>query len=140
MSTPEAPPSRDWVDPGPRGRPSSRRGGIGVHGLALALTLAVLVAWGGLVALALTQAALPPEAKGRAMAVFPVGWSKAATLAAILDAGGGVVEHTGPGNVWIVASPAPGFAQRLRQEGAWGVFNPVQGQWLATVGCFYLLP
>ena len=90
-----------------------------VHGLAVALLAAVLFAWAGLVALVVRAADLPPKAAGTMVAVFPPGFDEADALAAVVRADGLPVRTTWLGNVWVVHGPAPGFAGRVREEGAW---------------------
>ena len=59
------------------------------------------------------------EAAGTMVTVFPPGFDEADALAAVVRADGLPVRTTWLGNVWVVHGPAPGFAGRVREEGAW---------------------
>ena len=101
------------------------RGGSRHHRLAAGLLAAVVLAWVGVVALAVRDAALPPEARGSVVAVFPPTLSGAEVLATVARADGRPVRTTWLPNAWIVHGPAPGFAGRLEAAGAWGAFASV---------------
>ncbi|MGQ9371517.1 hypothetical protein [Azospirillum sp. ST 5-10] len=87
------------------------------HGVALALGAAVLAAWLGAMALALREAALPPETGGTVLAVFPPGTPGDAAFAAVVRAGGEPVRQTWLGFAWVARGREPGFVGRLNGEG-----------------------
>lgn len=111
---------------------SSLRAG---HWLAALLAVGVLVAWLGAMALAVRDAALPPEASGTVLAVFPSSLGERDALAAVTRAGGRPIRTTWIPGIWVVTDDEPGFAARLAAEGAIGVYGDVPiGPQLA--GCF----
>jgi hypothetical protein len=95
------------------------------HGLAAVLAAAVLVVWLGLMVVSWRAAALPPQASGTVLAVFPPRHSEADIFAAILRAGGRPVRATWLGFAWIAHGDEPGFVANLRTEGAVGAFDDV---------------
>jgi hypothetical protein len=112
----------------------------GSHKLALGFFAAVVIAWAGLFALTLKQAALPPEASGRVVAVYPLGWSAAASMAAALRTEGRLVRETWLPNILEVASNDPGFAGRLQQAGAVGVYRAQPFDLFMLAGCTGMPP
>lgn len=88
------------------------------HRLAAALFGGVLVVWLGLIALVLRAAALPPEAAGTVLAVFPPGIAEEDAFRAIVWAGGNPVRRVDLPGTWVVNDEAPGFAGRLDEAGA----------------------
>lgn len=110
------------------------------HGLALGLFLAILLAWAGLLGLTLRQAALPPEASGRVIAVYPFGWNGEASVAAALATEARLVRQTWLGNALELASDDPGFAARLRQTGAIAVYRAQPLDLITLAGCTGMPP
>lgn len=105
------------------------------HRVALLLGGAVLAVWAGFMALALNDAALPPESDGMVLAVFPPGTSEEATFTALVRAGGEPVRQTWLGFAWVARGEGEGFVGRLHREGAWAAYGtiPVAGPVLG--GC-----
>lgn len=105
------------------------------HGLALWLAAAVLAA--SLIAMmaAVRAAALPPEASGKMLVVFQPGIAEDEIFARVVQAGGAPVRQTWLPFVWVVAADAPGFAGRIKAEGALGAYGelPFSPQ---LAGCF----
>ena len=107
------------------------------HRLALALFLAVLVAWLAGMAMVMRHAALPAEASGPMLVVFEPGTPDDAAFASLTRAGARVIRQSGLAFVWVVAGEEPGLAGRLAQEGALGAYRELP---LSPViaGCFAL--
>lgn len=95
----------------------------GGHGVALAFGAAVLAAWLGAMALALGEAALPPETDGTVLAVFPPGTSDDDAFAAVVRAGGEPVRRTWLGFAWVARAGEPGFVGRLQGEGVLAAYG-----------------
>jgi hypothetical protein len=95
------------------------------HGLAAILAGAVFFVWLGLMAVSWRAAALPPQASGTVLAVFPPRHTEAAIFAAIVRAGGRPVRATWLDFAWIAHGDEPGFVAGLRAEGAVGAFDDV---------------
>ena len=100
-----------------------RRGGTAL-GLLLLLAASVLP----LVA----AADLPGKAHGTMAVVFAPGTSSAAAVSAVAAADGLLVRGGGWSNVLVVRSDQTGFAQRLRDAGAWLVLDPQ-----SAAGCLF---
>jgi hypothetical protein len=105
------------------------------HRLALATAAAILAVWLAGMAVAMRAAALPPEASGAMIAVFPPALHENDALAAIIAAGGKPVRRTWIGSVWVVEGDAPGYAGRLRDAGALAAYRqfPLSPE---IAGCF----
>jgi hypothetical protein len=116
---------------------SHERGRV-AHGLAAAvLASAVAVGLAATAALAVL-ADRPNAASGDLVAVFPHGTDEAEALAAVV-ASDGVIRRGGPfGPVWLVTSAAPGFAGRLREQGAVLVLPGLPFEGLSVGGCSFM--
>ncbi|WGF86528.1 hypothetical protein [Marinivivus vitaminiproducens] len=106
------------------GTRSGARGGSG-HLVALAALAGILGLWAGVMAFVVRDAALPPEAHGTVLAVFPPGTGETAVMIALAQADARLVRQAGLGFAWLVQGDGPGLAGRLRQAGAWGVFDDI---------------
>ncbi|MGI9464155.1 MAG: hypothetical protein ACR2OM_09455 [Aestuariivirgaceae bacterium] len=86
-------------------------------------------------ALSMRAAALPAEASGTVLAVFPPSAKSDEVFASLVRAGGKPLRETWLPFVWVVSSDQPGFAGRLKAEGAIGAYGemPVSPQ---LAGCF----
>lgn len=105
------------------------------HMLALLVGLAAFAVWAGAMLLAMRDAALPGEAEGTVMAVFPPGLSQERILARVVKAEGRPLRTLWPSNVWIVNGANAGFVSRLKSQGALAVYGELpMGPVLA--GCF----
>lgn len=111
-----------------RGRPSSR------GGLALGLIAGVALAWIAVVALTLRLTALPPDASGKLLVLFPPGTSAASSFATIVRAGGAPVRPTLGDWAWVAHAEDPGFVGRLEAAGALAAFRGVPTG-MALAGC-----
>lgn len=111
-------------------------GGFSTHRLALVLLLAVLLAWGALLALAIRSAVLPDSAAGTVIAVFPPDMPPIEMLSAIQRADGILAGGTWLPNAWIVYSSQVGLVGRLKAAGAWIAFAPPSFDPAALGGCF----
>ena len=96
---------------------------------------AVLVVCLSLMALSIRSAALPADATGEVLVVFPPGTDSDDIFARLLLAGGKPVRQTWLDFVWVTASDRPGFAGRLMDRGAIGTYGemPISPQ---LAGCF----
>ena len=105
------------------------------HLLAASIAVALLLIWLAAMAIAIHHAALPPEASGRMIAVYPPGLTSEAMVERIASAGGNPVRQTWASSVWVVASDEPGFAGKLQQSGAMATYAELPiGMQMA--GCF----
>ena len=110
------------------------------HRLAFGLLLAVTLVWAVLFGFTLRQAALPPEASGRVIAVYPFGWGDAASFAAATRTEARLVRQTWLANALELASDDPGFAARLQQTGAIAVFRAQSFDLFTLAGCTGMPP
>jgi len=99
---------------------SSRRAWIG------ACALLVLLTWVPVLAIHLRNMSVADPGTGTLVVVFPPTRSTRDVFRGIADAKGAPV---GPvswaPSTWIVHSAETGFARRLREHGAWGVYSPL---------------
>jgi hypothetical protein len=86
------------------------------HGLAATLAAVVFVIWLGLMAVSWRAAALPPQATGTVLAVFPLRHTEGQIFSAILRAGGKPVSTTWLGPAWSAHGDEVGFVGKLRAE------------------------
>jgi len=112
-------------------------------GLTLKLLLGFLALWVVTMAVALPLGALPENAGGRVLAVFPPSLGPDARLLAIVEAEGRPVLGFLGGLVWLTEpaddkSGAPGFVGRLKAAGAWAAYHPDTFAVLPQGGCFYI--
>ena len=114
--------------------------GFHPHRFALVLVVVVVGVWCLFMATALRGAALGDDATGTVLVVFPPFGDDYEAYAAIIDAGGGVLEKSFLANAWIARSAGPGFVGRLLDAGAWRAFDPAPIQPLVLVGCFTSVP
>ena len=105
------------------------------HRLALGLAAAVLAVFVVVMAVVMRHAALPGEAAGTVIAVFPAAMGEDEVFAGLVRAGGRPLRATWVPGVWVVAGDEAGFAGRLEAEGALGVYHelPFSPQ---IAGCF----
>jgi len=113
------------------------------RGLTLKLLLGFLALWAVVMAVALPLAALPEEAGGRVLVVFPPSLPADARLLAIIEAEGRPVLPLAGGLVWLTEpaddqSGVPGFVGRLKAAGAWAAYHPDTFAVLPQGGCFYI--
>lgn len=113
---------------------------IAPHGIALGFALAVLLVWGLLFAVTVQRAALPPDASGRVIAVYPFGWNDAAVTASALRTEARLVRQTWLPNAVELASEDSGFAGRLRETGAIGVYRAQPFTLFTLAGCTGMPP
>ncbi len=105
------------------------------HRLALSIAAGVLLVWLVAMAIAMRAAALPDQASGAMIAVFPPGIGENGQITAIVNAGGKPVRQTWIGAVWVVEGDAPGYAGRLRQNGALAAYGELPFS-PELAGCF----
>lgn len=89
------------------------------HRLALGISTAVLTVWLLGMVVALRALAPPAAASGRLLAIFPPSVTETQALQAIAMAGGRTFGQTWFRLGWAVLGEQPGFAGRLRDQGAW---------------------
>jgi hypothetical protein len=113
-----------------------------VAGSAQALSLKLLLGFLGLwllvMAVALPLAALPDQAGGRVLAVFPPGLPAEQRLLAIAAADGRPVLPMLGGLAWLAESESDRFVGRLKAAGAWAAYPPEIFAVLPDGGCFYI--
>ncbi len=116
------------------GHDSRRKG----HGLAaVLLAAACVIGLAGTAGLALL-ADRPDEASGDLVAVFPPGTGETQALAAVAMSDGSI-RRGGPfGPIWLVTSATPGFAGRLRRQGARLVLPGLPFAGLSLGGCSFM--
>ena len=103
---------------------SDRRTGIARLAVPLLLSVVTLVA-------AAAGALSAPSEPGAAVAVvFPPWWPREHAAAAVAAAGGLIVREGINGAVLVIRPTDPMLAERLRENGAWLIVNP-----LAAGGC-----
>jgi len=105
------------------------------HRFALKLLAWVVGIWLLGMALLFEAAALPPEASGTVIAVFPIGTETAQSVAASAAAGAKLVSPSWFENVLVVADEAPGLAGRLKDQGAHAVFENMSFAGFSFAGC-----
>ncbi len=110
------------------------------HRIGLGFLAAILLLWAGLLGWTLQRAALPPEASGRVIAVYPFGWRDPAVTAAALQTEARLVRQTWLTNAVELASEDPGFAGRLRGTGAIAVYRAQPFTLFTLAGCSGLPP
>ena len=105
---------------GPARRRLSRRAWIG------ACVLLVLLTWIPVLAIHFRNMSVADPGSGTLIVVFPPTWSSRDVFRGIADAKGAPVGSVrwAP-STWIVQSAETGFAGRLREQGAWGVYSPL---------------
>lgn len=112
--------------------------GATVHGMAalilIGLSLAAALLTGGL----LIMADQPGAATGDLVVVFPAGTSETSALTATAESDGVVRRRAALGPIWYVSSDVPGFADRLRRNGATLVLPGLPFPSLSIGGCSYL--
>ena len=107
------------------------------HRLAIGLFTTVLTLWIVAMAALMRAGALPAEASGTMLAVFPPGTEESEVFARLTRAEARIVRPSSFGFIWIVTSEAPGLAGRLRANGAIGAYRdlPISP---TIAGCFAL--
>lgn len=112
--------------------------GATLHGMAAVilagLSLAAALLTGGL----LIMADQPAAATGDLTVVFPAGTSETQALAAVAGSDGAIRRRAPFGPVWYASSDVPGFADRLRSNGAMLVLPALPFPGLSVGGCSYL--
>ena len=109
------------------------------HHLLAALIFGGIVAvWGTGMAVVVNASSAADADAGTVVSVFSPTDERAA-IAAIRAAGGRLLANPATGT-WIVHSDETGFAQRLRREGALGVFGKLPLALPGASGCFFLAP
>jgi hypothetical protein len=106
--------------------------------LKLKLLVFFLGLWLAALAVALPIAALPDEAGGRVLVVFPPSLTPDDRLLAILAAEGRPVLPRAGELAWLAESETAGFVGRLKQAGALAAFPPDLFAVLPQGGCFYI--
>jgi hypothetical protein len=106
-----------------------------LHWIALGFAGAVLLVWAAIFGATLQRAALPNEASGKVVAVYPFGWSKERSVAASLGTEARLVRETWLPNAIELSSDDTGFVDRLRASGAIGVYRAQPFDVFTLAGC-----
>ena len=105
------------------------------HRFALKLLAWIVGIWLIGMVLLFEAAALPPEASGTVIALFPIGTSSAEAVGASAAAGAKLVSPSWFDNVLVVADDAPGLTGRLKRAGALEVFENMRFAGISFAGC-----
>lgn len=105
------------------------------HRFALKLLAGIVGIWLVALALLFEAAALPPEATGTVIVLFPLGTGTAEAIAAGAAAGAKLVSPTWFENVLVVTDETPGLARRLAEQGALAVFENMRFAGISFAGC-----
>ena len=93
-----------------------------------------------LLGLTLYLATLPATDAGTVVALFPPNYNQEQSFNAVLNADGRLVSGTTLASAWLVHGARPGFVERLKQQGAWAVYDRKIFQSFTPAGCFLVLP
>ena len=91
--------------------------------------------WLVLLALLFKAAALPPEAGGTVIVLFPPGTEASEAFTASAAAGAKLVSTSWFENMLVVVDETPGLAGRLQAEGAFAVFENLSFAGFSFAGC-----
>ena len=105
------------------------------HRFALKLLAGIIGIWLAGLAVLFEAAALPPEASGTVIVLFPPDMDRAAAVGASAAAGAKLVSPSWVENVLVVEDEAPGLAGRLKAEGALAVFENLRFAGISFAGC-----
>jgi hypothetical protein len=105
------------------------------HRFALKLLAWIVGIWLTAMAFLFEAAALPPEASGTVIALFPPGMDSAQSFGASAAAGAKLVSTTWFDNVLVVADETPGLAGRLKAQGAIEAFKNMSFAGISFAGC-----
>ena len=89
----------------------------------LACVLLVAVTWTPILVYHIRNMTTADSAAGTLLVVFPPTSGRRDVFRSIEAAQGSPLKPVVPGT-WIVQSPDAGFAGRLKEQGAWGVYSP----------------
>ncbi|NQV81564.1 MAG: hypothetical protein HQ495_13490 [Alphaproteobacteria bacterium] len=106
------------------------------HWLAATIFGGIIAVWGIGMTVVLNASSVADAQAGTVVSVFSPADERDA-IAAIRAAGGLLVANPAAGT-WVVHSDQPGFAERLRREGALGVFAKLPVALPGASGCFFL--
>jgi hypothetical protein len=105
------------------------------HRFALKLLGWIVGIWLAAIALLFKAAALPSEASGTVIVLYPLGTNTAGSVSATAAAGAQLVSPSWFGNVLVVADETPGLAGRLKDHGALAVFENMSLAGFNFAGC-----
>jgi len=105
------------------------------HRFAAKLFGWILAIWLLAMVLLFKAAALPPEASGTVIVLFPPGTESAQAVGASAAAGAKLVSASWFDNVLVVSDETPGLARRLKERGALEAFNNVRFGGFSFAGC-----
>lgn len=99
--------------------------GLPAYALILAWFFLVSVTWVPVFAIHVSRASLSTQDSGAVVVVFSPGMKREELFRNVINASGSIVRPVSwfPG-MWVTLSREPGFAGRLMQAGAWGVYSP----------------
>jgi len=110
------------------------------HRFALKLLAWITGIWLVGMALLFEAAALPPEASGTVIVLFPIGTDSAGAIAASAAADAKLVSPSWFENMLVVADDTPGLAGRLKDQGALAVFENMSFAGVSFAGCIGATP
>jgi hypothetical protein len=105
------------------------------HRFALKLFAWIAGIWLIGMALLFEAAALPPEASGTVIVLYPPGTDTPGAVIASAAAGAKLVSPSWFDNVLVVADETPGLAGRLKAQGALEVFENLSFAGVSFAGC-----
>jgi hypothetical protein len=106
------------------------------HRLAAAIFAGIVAVWAAGMAVVVNASSVADVQAGTVVTVFSPADERAA-MAAIRSAGGLIVANPAAGT-WVVHAEEEGFAARLRDQGALGVFAKLPVALPGAAGCFFL--
>ena len=110
------------------------------HRFALKLLSWIIGVWLVGLALLFEAAALPPEAGGTVIVLYPIGTEIAQSVAASAAAGAKLVSPSWFENMLVVADETPGLVGRLKDQGALEVFENMTFAGFSFAGCIGATP
>ena len=105
------------------------------HRFALKLLAWIAGVWLVAVAVLFKAAALPPEAGGTVIVLFPLGTEAGEAFTASAAAGAKLVSTSWFENMLVVVDEAPGLVGRLKEQGALEVFENMSFAGFSFAGC-----
>jgi hypothetical protein len=105
------------------------------HRFALKLLAWITGIWLLGLALLFEAAALPPQASGTVIVLFPIGTEPPQSIASSAAAGAKLVSLSWFENALVVADETPGLVGRLKDQGALEVFENMSFAGFSFAGC-----
>ena len=109
--------------------------GVSTAKLAMVWVLLLLITWVIPVTIALQKVVLTDDDTGAVLVIFPIDSTANENFDRIVQAKGAFVSSIFQDQAWIVYSYDPGFVRRLKDKGAWAVFDAKLLDPLALISC-----